>query len=443
MRIARLVVGGLVLVGGAVGLVAYRRSDANAAPSFRFATVEKGNLESTVSATGTLNADTTVQVGTQVSGRIIAIDVDFNDHVKQGQLLARIDPTPAQQTIADAEAGVRRAQATLDQTTGDYQREKAMFDQKVVTLTEFATARSAYQVAQASLSSAQVALDKAKQELSYTNIYSPITGIIVERNVNVGQTVAASFSAPQLFLIANDLSNMQILASVDETDIGLIKNGQPVRFTVQAYPKREFTGTVKQVRLQSATQDNVVNYTVVVAVKNPDGALLPGMTATVNFLTGVADSVLTVPNAALRFQPTPEMLATLGDSGLRRYGAESTGRSGAGPGGRAGGEGGDRPFAAGGGRAGRGGGGRGGAFRRTVPPDRGVLWYLDNGRLRIAPVRTGLTNGQLTQIESPRVTPGMKVIVGLALGDEPQTEAATSPFQQQQRRFGPGPGGRF
>lgn len=446
MRKARFALGGLVLVGGVAGLVAYRHSDANAAPSFRFAAVEKGTLESTVSATGTLNADTTVQVGTQVSGRIIAIDVDFNDHVKQGQLLARIDPTPAQQTIADAEAGVRRAQATLDQTTGDYQREKQMFDQQVVTLTEFATARSAYEVAKANLSSAQVALDKAKQELSYSNIYSPISGIIVERNVNVGQTVAASFSAPQLFLIANDLSNMQILASVDETDIGLIKKGQTVRFTVQAYPKREFTGTVKQVRLQSATQDNVVNYTVVVAVKNPDGALLPGMTATVNFLTGVADSVLTVPNAALRFQPTPEMLATLGDSSLRRSGAESTGRGGPGFGGRGGAAGGDRSFAAGaGGRGGRGdgGGGRGGAFRRSPPADRGVLWYLDHGRLRMAPVRMGLTNGQRTEIESPRITPGMEVIVGLALGDQPQTQGATSPFQQQQRRFGPGPGGRF
>ena len=442
MHKLRLLGGALVIVAGVAALVAYRRSDADAAPSYRFANVERGDLQSTVSATGTLNADTTVQVGTQVSGRVTNIYVDFNDHVKKGQLVARIDPTLAQQAVADAQAGVARAQATLDQTTGDYQREKKMFDQKVVTLTEFATARSAYEVAKANLASAQVALEKARQDLGYTNIYAPIGGIIVERNVNVGQTVAASFSAPQLFLIANDLSNMQILASVDESDIGLIKTGQPVHFTVQAYAGREFTGVVKQVRLQSATQDNVVNYTVVVAVRNADGALLPGMTATVNFLTGSANNVLTVPNAALRFRPTPEMLAQMRDSA----GGDSGGRAGARSADtspesrrRDGARGPDRGAFAGGrpggGFAFRGPNGRGG--RPAGDPHTGMLWYVVGGRLHVAHVRTGLTDGQRTQIDAPDLKACEQVIVGLALGDAAGAGGPSSPFEQQRGPRGP------
>ena len=412
--------GALLLVVGGGGLVAYRRADATDAPAYRFATIDRGDIESTVSATGTLSADTTVQVGTQVSGVVTNIYVDFNDHVRKGQLIARIDPTLAHQAVSDAEAGVARAQATLDQTRGDYEREKALFTQKVVTASEFATTRSAYEVAKANLTSAQVALDKARQNLAYTNIYAPIDGIVVERNVNVGQTVAASFSAPQLFLIANNLSNMQILASVDESDIGLIKQGQPVRFTVQAYPSRTFLGKVKQVRLQSATQDNVVNYTVVVSVRNEDGALLPGMTATVNFLTGSAKHVLTVPNAALRFRPPVTAEGEQRQAGARR-----------GPGGP------QRPGDGGGQRfAGRGPGGRSGSFQRR-DSSFGLVWYLKNGQLARAHVHTGISDGQRTEIQSSDLQPGTQVIVGLALGDAPSESGPASPFQQQRRGFGP------
>src|SRR5690242_10612429 len=293
------------------GLWVYRRADARETPVYRYATVTRGNLQSTVSATGTLSAVTTVQVGTQVSGQVSAIYVDFNDKVKKGELLARIDPTLAQQAVADAQAGLEKMQAQQLQAQQTYEQDKPLFDSKFITATEFNTAQANLAVAKANVKSAQVTLDKAKQNLAYTNIYAPIEGVVVERDVDVGQTVAASFSAPQLFLIANDLSHMQILAAVDESDIGQIKDGQPVTFTVEAYPTRTFTGNVQQVRLQSKTTDNVVNYTVVIGVQNQDGALLPGMTATVSFLTGSADNVLTVPNAALRFRPTPEMQAAL------------------------------------------------------------------------------------------------------------------------------------
>src|SRR5256885_934070 len=325
MKRMRIAAAAAVVVLAAGGVAIYRRADASQAPAYRFATVTRGNLEATVSATGALSAVTTVQVGTQVSGQISAIYTDFNQKVKKGQLLARIDPTLQQQAVQDAQAGVERSQSQYTMAQQEYDREKTLFDSKVITATEFGTAQSNYEVGKANLKSAQIALDKAKQNLAYTNIYAPIDGVIVQRTVDVGQTVAASLSAPELFLIAKDLSQMQILANVDESDIGQIAVGQSVTFTVQAYPNRTFTGTVQQVRLQSTTQDNVVNYTTVISVSNQDGKLLPGMTATVQFLTGSAKNALLVPNAALRFRATPDMMA---QAGLKPRSATGNGATG-------------------------------------------------------------------------------------------------------------------
>ena len=214
--------------------------------------------------------------------------------------------------------------AELDQSQREFERNEQLFQRKVLTEIEFNNAKYALAVARANVKSAQVTLDRARQNLSYTSIFAPIDGIVVERNVDIGQTVTASMSTPQLFLIANDLAQMQILASVDESDIGAIQPDQPVRFTVQAYPDERFTGTVKQVRLQSKTTENVVNYTVVVSVGNPGGRLLPGMTATLEFLTGSASDVLLVPNAALRFRPTDEMRAEVRER-LQAAGAPAAG----------------------------------------------------------------------------------------------------------------------
>jgi len=463
----RFAVGAIVVAAGALGLWIYRNAEAHEAPSYRFATVTRGNLESTVSATGALNAVTTVQVGTQVSGQVSQILVDFNDRVKKGQLLARIDPTLAQQAVLDAQAGVIRAQADLDRSKAEYDRNKTLYDQKVLTATEFTTAQYNYTVAQASVKSAQVALDRARQNLAYTQIYAPIDGVVVQRNVDVGQTVAASLSAPQLFLIANDLSQMQILANVDESDIGMIHEGQDVRFTVQAYQNQTFSGKVRQVRLQSTTTENVVNYTVVVTVGNPKGTLLPGMTATVEFLTGSADNALMVPNAALRFRATPDMMAAAGvtngaprtaaDSAafaarrdsLRRARAAAGGNAGGGQvggGQNAGGQNAGGQNAGGQGNGGTAGaGGAGGATRSRSSGGRNgfaQLWYVGaNGKPAVMRVRTGLSDGQNTQVIGPDVKEGMQVIIGTntaaATTNAPST--TTSPFQQQRR--GPGPGG--
>jgi len=408
----------VALFGGTAWL--YKRADGKELPQYRTAAVTRASIKSTVSATGALGAVRTVQVGTQVSGQLAQIFVDFNDHVKKGQLLARIDPTLQQQAVEDAQAQLERAQATLTQAQDDYNRNKQLLDAKVITAQEFSTVQSNFSVQQATVKSAHIALDRAKQNLAYTSIYAPIDGVIVERDVDVGQTVAASLSAPQLFIIANDLSEMQILASVDESDIGVIKEGQPVQFTVQSYPGQTFTGSVEQVRLQSKTQDNVVNYTVVVGVKNDTQKLLPGMTATVTFETGSADNSLSVPNAALRVKPTEAMLATAQNSATRQA-SGSGARSGGGQ---------------------QRGAGQGSTAFAT-------LWTLGADGKTVKPirVRTGLTDGQRTAITArdSTLTEGTQVIIGVASDAATATPASnaqtSNPFQPQRGAATRGPRG--
>jgi HlyD family secretion protein len=388
------------------------RTRAGGETGYRFATVELGNVLQTVSATGALSAVKTVQVGTQVSGQVAEIHADFNDVVKKGQLLARIDPVLQQQAVSDAQAQLEKARAQLLQAQQEYDRNKPLFTQQFISATEFGTMQVNLSVAQAGVKSAQVTLDKAKQNLSYTNIYAPINGVIVERDVDVGQTVAASLSAPQLFLIAQDLAQMQILAAVDESDISSIKDGQTVHFTVQSFPGRTFDGVVEQVRLQSKLSDNVVSYTVVVTLNNADSKLLPGMTATVEFITGSAMNVLTVPNAALRFAPTSEERAA---SGLPLT-TPSTDSSRGGRGGTGGGAGAStsaRP--AGGAPGGRAAGAaaRPGRTGGSGVGGAGSLWTLDaNEKLTRLSVRVGLSDGQRTQVSGTGLAAGTQVIIG-------------------------------
>lgn len=395
----------------AVGVAARLRSAADA-PQYRFAEVTKGDVQKSVSATGSLTAVTTVSVGTQVSGQISALFVDFNDEVKKGQLLARIDPRLAQQAVTDAEASLERARAQLTATQREHARNRELLSAGLVARSAFDTTESAYAIAASGVKSAQVAVDRARQNLAYTDILAPIDGVVVERNVDLGQTVAASLSAPQLFLIANDLAKMEILVKVDESDIGSIRQGQPVTFTVQALPRETFRGTVKQVRLQSATQENVVSYTVVVAVDNRDGKLLPGMTASTDFLVQSADDVLTVSNAALRFTPpadakAPAQNAEVGRSDAARTGATGTRRQ------RANG---------------------------VARGQRGRLFYLDDsGKIATLRVETGISDGKVTQISGSGLREGMKVITGVTNGSDTPATASSGPFggnQQQPRRPG-------
>ena len=395
-----IVVTGLAAVIAVTALLIRHFVSAQQAPAFRFATVKRGDIQALVSATGTLNAVMTVSVGTQVSGQVSALFVDFNDHVKEGQLLARIEPTIAQQGVADAQANLEKVQAQANQASDDQNRNRALSSDGLIARSTLEQGDSALKVAQADVKSARVALQRAKQNLSFTSIYAPIDGVVVERNVNIGQTVAASLSAPQLFLIANDLSHMQILAHVGESDIDQIKEGQPAKFTVQALPGQTFTGTVQQVRLQSTTADNVVNYTVVVTLENPDGKLLPGMTARVDFLVKSATNVLKVSNAALRYKPSADVLARFRAATTTSTDATTT--TGSSP------------------ATGTGGGAGGMRARKDqgsgAGDGLGMLYYLDTqGKLQIARVRTGISDGASTELQGQNlVTEGMKVIDGLA-----------------------------
>ena len=423
----------------------HHRADAGTTPSYRLGKVERGSVKSTVSATGTLGAVRTVQVGTQVSGQIAALNVDFNDHVKKGQLIARIDPVLQQAAVQDAQAGLAKAQAVYTQTQLDYERSKKLHDQQIATDAEYNVAQSSYAQAQASLTSAKINLERAKQNLAYTNIYSPIDGVVVERAMDVGQTVAASFSAPQLFVIANDLSRMQILASVDESDIGKIQAGQPVTFTVQSFPDRTFNGTVDQVRLNSTTLNNVVSYTAVVSVSNEDGKLLPGMTASVKLQTASADDVLTVPSTALRFAP-PEGAKTNMPVRKARTGTDSTATPNVAPNAAPNG-----PPAGGFPGGGFPGGPGGNAPRRprttgTTPGSMARLWTVDaEGTLTPHFVKLGISDGQKTQITSRDLKEGENIVIsatqpGATTASTSGTTANPLQPQQQQRR---GPGGPF
>jgi len=424
VRKTLLVVGLVVIAAVAAWLIWGGKSKATG--SYRFVTLEQGDVEEVVESTGTLNPVTTVQVGTQISGIIASIYADFNDHVQEGQVIAQVDTTLLAIAVRDAQAGMDRSEAELRQAEREYRRISDLFKQNLVAETDFNTAQYNLDVARASVKSARAALQRSHQNLDYSTIHAPISGTVIERNVDVGQTVQASFSAPQLFLIAADLSEMQILAAVDESDIGQIAQGQETRFYVQAYPERTFSGTVRQVRLQSTTEENVVNYTVVVNVANPDRVLLPGMSATVDFLVATAHDVLKVPNAALRFRPSEEMIADL--RAQRQKQRQEEGGS-AQPGAAAAGAGAGRPA--------EGAGGPGQARQRPT-----LLWYLnEQGEVTATPVQVGISDGQYTEVSGRNLKAGMQIIAGVSQSRAVES-AASSPFQQTRQSSGPRrPGG--
>ena len=279
--------------------------------------VERGNIIQTVSATGTLQAVNTVEVGTQVSGTIEEIFVDYNSPVKKGQVIAKIDSTlfrtevlKAEADLASAKASVEEAQAELVEAVKNANRQKTLYASDFVAESEVDAALTALSTAQARLTSskasvlqAEAALEKARTNMRYTTIASPVDGVVIAKDVSAGQTVAASLQTPTLFTIAEDLSLMQVEADVDEADIGYVKEGAHVSFYVDAYPEETFTGKVRQVRLQPVKTENVVTYTVVIDVSNPQLLLKPGMTANVSIQAATALSVLKVPSMALRFVP--------------------------------------------------------------------------------------------------------------------------------------------
>jgi HlyD family secretion protein len=405
---------GLAGLVAAAGLFVAFRSRGN---DVRYATaaIDRGDIADVVGATGVLQAVTTVQVGSQVSGTIQQLLADFNSTVKKGQVIARLDPALFQARVAQAQANlvssradVERARAAIADAQQKYERAQTLAKQDLLPESDLETAKSAFDAAQAQLqanqaavSQAQAALNQAQVDLGHTVITAPIDGVVLARNVDVGQTVAASLQAPVLFVIANDLDQMQVNASIDEADIGRVKTGQDVTFRVDAFPDQAFKGRLEQVRLQPVVAQNVVTYNTIVAVDNKGQRLMPGMTATVSVVIEERKDAVRVPAAALRFRPEGfEAGRSPGGGGDRARPASETGR-------------GERPpverasQSPGGGRGGaeRGGGGRSGLV--FVPgPD---------GKPQPQRVRLGVSDGRFVEVVDG-LTEGQKVITGVEEG---------------------------
>lgn len=385
----------VMVVGLAIAGYVFFNGERKAPVRYRTAVVERGSIVSVVTATGSINPVVSVQVGTQVSGMIKSLHADFNSVVKAGDIVATIDPEPfrarrdqATSNLEMARANVARARTEQAQRQRELDRAKSLVSQQFVSqndvdvaITNSQGADAQVNVSMAQVKQAEAALSAAELDLKYTTIRSPVNGIVVARNVEVGQTVAASFATPNLFLIALDLTKMQVDTNVSESDIGGINEGREATFTVDAYPGVPFSGTIRQVRLAPINVQNVVTYNVVVGVDNKDLRLKPGMTANVSIVVAQRDNILKVPNAALRFVPPK---SELGEP--RHAATKATTR-----------EGGEQAM----------------PVTLGAAPPRPIWKQEENGDLSSVAVQTGISDGSWTELVSEAVAEGDQVIVGI------------------------------
>jgi HlyD family secretion protein len=458
----KVIVGAVILVvlfGAILGYTLIKKGK-TAQVKYRTEILAKGDVESLVTTSGSLNPVDVVDVGSQVSGKIARLYADFNSKVKKGQLLAELDLELLQAKVDQAESSYKSSVASLDQAKlaldngqKKFGRSKELFAKNQISIEEMETAESNYLNAKANvvsaesrLSQSESSLKSSKVDLSYAIIRAPIDGIVISRNVNLGQTVAASYQAPLLFKLASDLTKMQLQCDIDETDIGKVKEGQKVRFTVSAYQGETFNGTVRQVRYSPQTVQNVVTYATIVDAENPDLKLMPGMTATVSIVTAEARGVLKVANSALRFTPplpqeeVQKLLADAGIGGGQRGQQGQRSESAQGQSGQRGQ-----------GESQRQGSGQGGEMTperlaqiqqamRNRPRQGGTVWVLDElGKLKPFSVRTGITDNTYSELRGGELKEGLKIIIGL------ETAIASSQTQQfggpqQMMRFVGGPG---
>lgn len=371
---------------------------------------EKGDIMIGVTATGTINAVTTVDVGTQVSGVISKLYADYNSVVKKGQIIAVLDTTSLAMSVQEAQSNYYKAEARYRQAKQVYDRNKMLLEKKVIAQVEYDQAYTDLQTASGDLSTARSQVSKSKINLKFAKIVSPIDGIVISKSVNVGQTVAASFNTPTLFTIANDLSRMEVIASVDEADIGQVKEGQKVLFTVDAYNEEVYEGKVKQIRLQPTILQNVVTYTVVVDASNPEKKLMPGMTANITIIMNEKKGVVKIPVSAMNFVPPQDLREQfrkhLPDSIKAKFGAEAKEK---------------------------GQGGKSGKrMNRAINKgDKKRIWIKNGETVYPVQVETGLTDGTMVEVTG-KIKEGDEVLLGVV--QKPKEGQAQ---QQQQNPFTP------
>ena len=379
-----------------IGAGAYFFINGQKAPvdfSYETAKVEKATIESSVTATGTIEAVTQVEVGTQVSGIIDKIYVDYNSVVHKGQVIAELDKSNLVSEMNSAVSQLQSAQSDLNYQQSNFKRMKTLFDKGLISANDYESARLTLEQAQSLVAQRQEAVTKAKTNLGYATITSPIDGIVLGKSVEEGQTVASSFNTPTLFTIVKDMTDMRVIANVDEADIGQVREGQRVTYTVDAYPNEVFEGTVTQVRNQATTESNVVTYEVVISAPNPDLKLKPGLTANVTIFTLEQTGIVSVPTKALRYTPTKETIGPK-DKIVDCQGAQK-------------------------------------------------LWVREGNTFKAYAVKTGITNGTRTQILSG-VKEGAAVIVDLKeqLAEEQADADNAEAGTQEKSPFAPGPRGK-
>jgi len=311
MKVKRILISGGMLAVVAMTLLTVHSCKKSKAYIYETSKVTKGSIVNTVTASGTIEAITSVVVGTQVSGIVEKLHVDFNTPVKKGQVLAELDKTALRSSVQQSLATLENARAEMEYQASNYERSKALYEKNLIAQADFDQARYNHEKSKATLKNSQAQYDKALVQLGYATIYSPIDGVVMNRAVDEGQTVAASFNTPEIFTIAQDLTQMQVEADIDESDIGMIRKGQRVEFDVDAFPDEKFAGTVEQIRLSPVNTSGVVTYTVIINAPNPDKKLLPGMTANIVIYAEEIEDVLIVPYKAVKFTPDAEYLASL------------------------------------------------------------------------------------------------------------------------------------
>lgn len=346
--------------------------------------VKKGDITTSVTATGTIEPVTSVTVGTQVSGIVAHLYVDYNTEVKKGQVIAELDKTNLLSELSSAKAQLTSVQSSLNYQKANYERYKTLYDKGLVSANDFEQARLSYQQAQQQVNQAQQQVNKAQTNLGYATITSPIDGVVLSKKVEEGQTVAASFNTPELFTIAQDLTNMQVIADIDEADIGEVREGERVTFQVDAYPDDVFEGSVKQVRQIATTTSNVVTYEVVISAPNGDLKLKPGLTANVTIHTQEVKDVMTIPAKALKFAPNEKMLTE----------------------------------------------------EQSIQDCNGAVkvWTLEGNVFKAIPIVTGISNGMFTEVKSG-LKVGQKIISEFQMtGEEEPAGAKGSPFMPKPKQ---------